>query len=184
MLSRNRGAKSPQTGVDHEDTQVETAVEEGKIAPVQAWTWMCDGCGKPARDGIIEITDPRTGGYPRWSEADEKRAQKEHEAALEAVYAKHREPGSVLVAVPFGDFPEPRTPRCNINVYHRKCDPQPNKSSYWLRVEEHYDLKEMLDTVAHLLDKVWFGVEEAQTLIRRFQDSRVCPSEKTPSLAG
>ncbi len=64
---------------------------------------------------------------------------------------------------------------CLIIAHHRRCDPNPNRDAYWIRVERARGA-EVLDWIEHLLDKPWFTSANARAFIRRYQDG-LCTAE-------
>lgn len=156
-----------------------TAARKREGGSKQDSTWCCDECGKsikPAREGIIIFTDPKTGGYPRWGEVDEIAVQKQQHAGWEAIEAQYGDGEGKAYAVPLSALleQEPQPPRCHISVLHDACNSARDAfipPYYWIDLAEAQGDK-LLEWVAHLLGKTWFGAEEARTLIRRYLRAR------------
>jgi hypothetical protein len=109
--------------------------------------------------------DPKTGGYPQWTEQDERRAYTQYWAAQDAMAAPDT-PGWVAVA----DVDLPESPqRVRVQAYHRACDPHPERGVYWIDVERARGT-DVLDWCAHLAEKEWFGRADLIAFIRRYQN--------------
>jgi hypothetical protein len=143
-------------------------------APSNAWTWRCDACGRPILDGhgYVQFVDPTTGGYPQWTEEDERKFHESVWAAEDRVAARQadatgRPPRWSLFTIADLDT-LPEVHRAKLQVYHRACDPEGERDSYWIGVERVRG-KDLLDRCAHLCEKVWFGRAELMDLVRRHQ---------------
>lgn len=145
-----------------------TAISQERAStPQRANTWRCDRCGRPIADGhgYISFTNPFTGAYPDWTDADERRFAAEYRAADEALTARQ---GKAVSLAELAKLPQ-HPGRCRMQAYHRKCDPLPDHECYWIKVEECRGL-EVLDWIAHLLTKVWFGATETKQFIRKYRE--------------
>lgn len=154
-----------------------TLPKERESAPGRADSWACDRCGRPIADGhgYITFTNPYTGAYPDWTDADERRFNAEYRAADEALSAK---PGQARTLTELMALPQ-HPGRCRMEAYHRKCDPLPDHECYWIKVEECRGL-DVLDWVGHLLTKVWFGATEAKQFIRKYREGISAAEAESP----
>lgn len=141
------------------------------------YVWRCGVCNgritsKKSDRGVILFSDPTTGGYPQWSNGDEHRAQVEYALKMRAFDEDHASPSGLTVFTlkdleEAPEFPE----RCRIRVVHLRCDNRPDKNEYWLSAEETTG-DALLNSIAHLLGKAWFGEAEARNLIYHYLSNR------------
>jgi hypothetical protein len=107
-----------------------------------AIVWRCDLCGDPIADGC---------GYLTLSYAQ----LHEHERAVKAwderIAAKYPGPLRCYPMSELADFPGPVV----WGVLHRGCDPEPERSDYWIAVERIRTAGEVISWSAHLLGKRW-----------------------------
>ncbi len=141
-----------------------SACSKAGTAPAHAWSWRCDVCGLAILDGhgYLQFVDPTTGGYPQWSELDERAYHERYWADFDRQKSSD---GWVRVS----DLSLPKPPsRCRIQAYHRRCDPNPERSVYWVDVARLRG-NEVLHWCEHLAEKKWFGRAELVAFIRRYQ---------------
>lgn len=104
--------------------------------------WVCSSCrrtvkGKGAQGGWLSIR------YTDIALATNARKLWDQDHAGQTVFS-----GADL----FG-LPEP----AQWSVYHRKCDPDPEASSYWIDVERIRTWRSVVSWWAHLSEKAWLG---------------------------
>jgi len=140
---------------------------ERASAPQRAFTWRCDRCAKPILDGhgFVSFRNPWTGGYPDFTDAEQRRYNEEYLKADAALTAREGKSFTLAELERFPQYPH----RVRMEAVHRRCNPLPDDPCYWVPVEKIRDLADVLDWVAHLLEKPWFAADEAKALIRKYQ---------------
>ena len=107
-----------------------------------SFVWRCDVCGEAIADDD---------GYlcADWSAAS--RCEDEQRRARAATARRAEERGDGLI--PASTITSlSRVPWC---VYHRACDPEPERGDYWFGVERCRTLAALLDWNVHLCAKPW-----------------------------
>jgi hypothetical protein len=108
--------------------------------------FRCAGCGRPVHgtDGYVEVDTGAAGERVRYFEA------------LRLERAKKAD--GRLMAVPLGEVLEEvlaAPPVAPWIAWHRKCDPAPGSSTYWIGTERIATWPAVVDWTAHLAEKRW-----------------------------
>lgn len=108
---------------------------------------ICDACAKPISDGA---------GYLHVSH----HAIAEHEQAM-ARWREDNQPGGYMCITDLLAIPKPARWR----AHHRRCDPEPDSSDYWIDVARLRTWRALLEWTAHLMGKRWLPATDWQRLI-------------------
>lgn len=112
--------------------------------------WICDGCKKPIADGQGYICCDESTAYER----------------LNAEYAELSE-RTEFRAMTMRELLD-RPGLVHWEVWHRKCDPHPNRADYHFPVEECRTLSQLLDWNTHLMQgKRWTRYTNWPSFIQR-----------------
>lgn len=58
------------------------------------------------------------------------------------------------------------SPDIGWHCYHRRCDPDPERTTYWIGSDRLTTIEELLDWTAHLMEKDWIGCTNWATVLR------------------
>lgn len=117
-------------------------------------TWVCDVCG-------LDITAEQDGHVYTRSD-DEARFRRETDEHAE----KHPETMgrfSVYSGTALMDLPDP----IHWHVAHLECDPEPDRTDYWIGVGDLGTFRQVTRWTAHLLEKSWLDDTDWRELIGR-----------------
>jgi hypothetical protein len=134
--SASKGAPepAPATGDSTGSTDKKLVIRAGDV-PL---TWYCTGCGKPIADG------------KGWIEVDNGRAYEV--MTLDAEYS--REHGGLI---DLADWMRVIPEAPDWHAWHKACDPDIDRSGYWIDVARINTLAKLVHWAGHLGGKNWIG---------------------------
>ena len=116
--------------------------------PARELIAVCDACREPVDggDGYLHVSHAEIFAY--------EKARTEWEKA--------NPPGQVMNLSDLLDHPSP----ARWKVHHRRCDPDPESSDYWIDVAQVSTWQGLIARTAHLLEKSWFAATDWQGLLQ------------------
>ena len=115
----------------------------GPAGPV----FLCAGCDRPIRGatGYLEVNTAAAGERVRHFEAHRLERAVHADVRLMAV-GMNEVMAEYFAAAPVAQW----------TAWHRRCDPEPSSSTYWIGAERIATWPQLVDWTAHLSDKRWF----------------------------
>lgn len=132
--------------------------------------WICSRCSEPvSRDGYVLIKDAEHGGYPRRATSTEVTLTP---AAIEKRRASGRPLDDGMYSLGELDL---QNDQIAFDVLHRRCDPSPDGSEYWIGIEDLTTLEAWCWLIHHVAEKRWMGTVDIRNMIEFWFKNRGLP---------